>query len=65
MPSKFKTLVAAKYGFTDNKYITFIKNQECTRARILAELNKLIDQSEKGDIVLFIMPVMVLKFIIA
>lgn len=46
-----KTLVAAKYGFTDNKYITFIKNQECTRARILAELNKLIDQSEKGDIV--------------
>ncbi len=46
-----KALVAAKYGFTDNKYITFIKNQECTRARIIAELNKLIDQSERGDIV--------------
>ncbi len=46
-----KALVAAKYGFTDNKYITFIKNQECTRARILAELNKLIDQSQSGDIV--------------
>lgn len=46
-----KTLVAAKYGFTDNKYITFIKNQECTRDRILAELNKLIDQSQKGDVV--------------
>ncbi len=46
-----KALVAAKYGFTDENYITFIKNQECTRARILAELNKLIDQSQSGDVV--------------
>jgi hypothetical protein len=46
-----KALVAAKYGFTDNKYITFIKNQECSRERILKELNKLIDESQSGDIV--------------
>ncbi len=46
-----KALVAAKYGFTDGRYITFIKNQECSRDRIIKELNKLIDESQKGDIV--------------
>jgi hypothetical protein len=46
-----KALVATKFGFNDPRYITFIKNQECTRDRILAELNKLINESQKGDIV--------------
>lgn len=49
--TEVKELVRAKFGFTNEANMVFIKNQEATRTRILQELNHLVDVSQKGDIV--------------
>jgi len=46
-----KEMVKVKFGFADESKMVFIKNHEATRARILQELNHLVDVSQKGDIV--------------
>lgn len=48
---EMKEIAKAKFGFSNEKNIQFIQNQECTRNRIIEELNKLILNSKKGDIV--------------